>query len=176
MSTESCCSTNTLALVYGALLLRLWLAVRAIQTGIEKYAGTKAVRPDRQRRRRAQRIRPHRRRLGQAIRPRELPRRARGAMKKFEAEPLMMKFAPAALRQDPRPRAADPRPHHPARHRQPHLALPARPALHQPHLGPDSDQTGRRCVMARRPHDPHRHGAHARRPQPLRHPQEMVIP
>ncbi len=37
-SAHSCC--DKLALVYGALLLRLWLAVRAIQTGIEKYAGT----------------------------------------------------------------------------------------------------------------------------------------
>jgi len=31
---------RNLGLTYGALLLRLWLAVRAIQTGIEKYAGT----------------------------------------------------------------------------------------------------------------------------------------
>jgi thiosulfate dehydrogenase (quinone) large subunit len=30
--------TNKLALIYGALLLRLWLAVRAIQTGIEKFS------------------------------------------------------------------------------------------------------------------------------------------
>jgi thiosulfate dehydrogenase (quinone) large subunit len=44
-STESCCSTssNTLALVYGSLLARLWLGVRAIQTGVEKYAGTQTV-------------------------------------------------------------------------------------------------------------------------------------
>lgn len=44
MSTESkdskCCKSN-LALIYGSLLARLWLAVRAIQSGIEKYAGTK---------------------------------------------------------------------------------------------------------------------------------------
>jgi len=55
MSTEeTCCSHEKsahpcgenhscgekIALVYGALLLRLWLAVRAIQTGIEKYSGT----------------------------------------------------------------------------------------------------------------------------------------
>ncbi|MEM1083959.1 MAG: hypothetical protein AAGI48_07525 [Verrucomicrobiota bacterium] len=33
---------DTLALVFGALLARLWLAVRAIQTGIEKYGGSKA--------------------------------------------------------------------------------------------------------------------------------------
>lgn len=41
MSTESTpANTNKLALVYGALLLRVWLAVRAIQTGLEKYAGS----------------------------------------------------------------------------------------------------------------------------------------
>jgi len=34
--------TDPLALTYGAWLLRLWLAVRALQTGIEKYAGTTA--------------------------------------------------------------------------------------------------------------------------------------
>ncbi len=39
---ESCCSKNPLALAYGSLLLRLWLAVRAIQTGVEKFAGSKA--------------------------------------------------------------------------------------------------------------------------------------
>lgn len=39
-ATEPCCATTNLGLTYGALLLRLWLAVRAIQTGIEKYAGT----------------------------------------------------------------------------------------------------------------------------------------
>ena len=41
----SCCSktcSNTLALTYGSLLLRLWLAVRAIQTGVEKFAGSRA--------------------------------------------------------------------------------------------------------------------------------------
>jgi thiosulfate dehydrogenase [quinone] large subunit len=46
MSTEEpCCpaDTNKLALTYGSLLLRLWLAVRAIQTGIEKYATTKQL-------------------------------------------------------------------------------------------------------------------------------------
>ena len=49
MSTETeascappCGAINSLALTYGALLLRLWLAVRAIQTGIEKFAGTTA--------------------------------------------------------------------------------------------------------------------------------------
>lgn len=30
---------NRLAYMYGALLLRLWLAVRCLQTGIEKFAG-----------------------------------------------------------------------------------------------------------------------------------------
>ncbi len=44
MSTETkCCPTNNLALIYAALLLRLWLAVRALQTGIEKFAGSTAV-------------------------------------------------------------------------------------------------------------------------------------
>jgi len=49
-STECCKSTESkecckscppcdLGLCYGALLLRVWLAVRAIQTGVEKYAG-----------------------------------------------------------------------------------------------------------------------------------------
>ncbi|GAA5481189.1 hypothetical protein [Haloferula sargassicola] len=33
--------SDTLALALGAILARLWLAVRAIQTGLEKYAGTK---------------------------------------------------------------------------------------------------------------------------------------
>jgi len=36
----SCCQQPKLALTYGSLLLRLWLAMRAIQTGLEKYAGT----------------------------------------------------------------------------------------------------------------------------------------
>jgi thiosulfate dehydrogenase (quinone) large subunit len=36
---KSCCTTNTLALVYGSLLLRVWLGVRALQTGIEKFSG-----------------------------------------------------------------------------------------------------------------------------------------
>ena len=39
MSTSE--KTDTLALTYGALLARLWLAVRALQTGVEKYAGAK---------------------------------------------------------------------------------------------------------------------------------------
>jgi len=38
---KSCCAANTLALVYGSLLLRVWLGVRAVQTGIEKYSGIK---------------------------------------------------------------------------------------------------------------------------------------
>lgn len=41
MTTETG-STNKLALIYGALLARVWLAVRAIQTGVEKFAGTKS--------------------------------------------------------------------------------------------------------------------------------------
>jgi len=43
MSTEETTSNgNTLALVYGSLLLRLWLGVRALQTGVEKFAGTRS--------------------------------------------------------------------------------------------------------------------------------------
>ena len=42
-SQDSCCSQkpccNNLALVFASLLLRLWLAMRAIQTGVEKFAG-----------------------------------------------------------------------------------------------------------------------------------------
>jgi thiosulfate dehydrogenase [quinone] large subunit len=40
MTDESTCPQDKLALVFGALLARLWLAVRALQSGIEKYAGT----------------------------------------------------------------------------------------------------------------------------------------
>ncbi len=42
MTTESNPLENKLALTYGSLLLRLWLSVRAIQTGLEKFAGSKA--------------------------------------------------------------------------------------------------------------------------------------
>ena len=38
---ESCCGGAKLGHVYGSLILRGWLAVRAIQTGIEKYSGPK---------------------------------------------------------------------------------------------------------------------------------------
>jgi thiosulfate dehydrogenase [quinone] large subunit len=41
-SNETCCNNNNLALTFGALLLRLWLGVRALQTGIEKFSGTKS--------------------------------------------------------------------------------------------------------------------------------------
>ncbi|MBN8456369.1 MAG: hypothetical protein J0M04_00790 [Verrucomicrobia bacterium] len=40
--SKECCKTDccaALANIYGAGLLRIWLAVRAIQTGLEKYAG-----------------------------------------------------------------------------------------------------------------------------------------
>lgn len=40
MSETPVGNPSKLALIYGSLLLRLWLAVRAIQTGVEKYAGT----------------------------------------------------------------------------------------------------------------------------------------
>lgn len=35
----SCCGGSKLGHIYGSLILRGWLAVRAIQTGIEKYSG-----------------------------------------------------------------------------------------------------------------------------------------
>ncbi len=39
---KPCCDPNSLALVYASLLARLWLGVRAIQTGVEKFAGTRS--------------------------------------------------------------------------------------------------------------------------------------
>jgi thiosulfate dehydrogenase [quinone] large subunit len=91
---KSCCGANTLALVYGSLLARLWLAVRAIQTGVEKYAKTLQV-------------------GGQAVKVDGVPNEEgltavasskayaldayhgvpEALMKKFQAEPLMLKFA-----------------------------------------------------------------------------------
>jgi thiosulfate dehydrogenase (quinone) large subunit len=41
MSTSD--KTDTLALTYGALLARLWLAARAVQTGVEKFATTAEI-------------------------------------------------------------------------------------------------------------------------------------
>lgn len=43
MSETPTGTPSPLALVYGSLLLRLWLAVRAIQSGVEKFAGTAKV-------------------------------------------------------------------------------------------------------------------------------------
>ena len=42
-SAECCksCPQTNLGLIYGAWLLRAWLAVRAIQTGVEKFSGMK---------------------------------------------------------------------------------------------------------------------------------------
>ena len=40
MNTETESKPDTLALTFAAWLTRLWLAVRALQTGIEKFAGT----------------------------------------------------------------------------------------------------------------------------------------
>ena len=40
MSKESCDPQQKLALMFAALLCRIWLAVRALQTGFEKFAGT----------------------------------------------------------------------------------------------------------------------------------------
>lgn len=35
---KKCCSTFNLEMNFGSLLLRLWLGVRAVQTGLEKYS------------------------------------------------------------------------------------------------------------------------------------------
>ena len=90
---QSCCGNN-LALIYGSLLARLWLGVRAVQTGVEKYA--KAIQVD-----------------GQAVKV-DGAANSEGLttvasskayaldayhgvpealMTKFQAEPLMLKFA-----------------------------------------------------------------------------------
>jgi thiosulfate dehydrogenase (quinone) large subunit len=93
-AASSCCGGNNLALIYGSLLARVWLGVRAIQTGVEKFAKTVQVE-------------------GQAAKVDGVAN-AEGLtnvtsskvyaldayhgvpaalMKKFEAEPLMLKFA-----------------------------------------------------------------------------------
>jgi thiosulfate dehydrogenase [quinone] large subunit len=91
---HSCCDSNTLGLVYASLLARLWLGVRAVQTGVEKYAKTLQV-------------------DGQAVKVDGAPNSEglttvasskayaldayhgvpEALMKKFQAEPLMLKFA-----------------------------------------------------------------------------------
>ncbi len=92
MSAETCCN-NKLALTYGALLLRVWLAVRAIQAGIEKFAGTKTsdqiVNVDGA---------PNEYGLTDAGSVKEYALShyhgvPEALMKKFQAEPLMLKFA-----------------------------------------------------------------------------------
>jgi thiosulfate dehydrogenase [quinone] large subunit len=89
-SAHSCC--DKLALIYGALLLRLWLAVRAIQTGVEKFAGTnltdQAVNVDGV---------PNAQGLtaSEAVKEYALSHYhgvPAALMKKFEAEPIMMKM------------------------------------------------------------------------------------
>lgn len=40
MATEDTSSKGSLGHIFATLLLRLWLGVRAVQTGIEKYAGS----------------------------------------------------------------------------------------------------------------------------------------
>ena len=93
MTTEPHSTGNKLALTYGALLLRLWLAVRAIQTGLEKFAGAKAS--------------DEAVKIDGAVNEYGLTASAsvkhyamvnyhgvpEGLMKKFHDEPLMMKFA-----------------------------------------------------------------------------------
>ncbi len=94
MSPESICpSSNKLAFTFASLVVRLWLGMRALQTGIEKYAGSKTAEA--------------------AIKvdgvPNEYGLTAAGATKqyglefyhgvpqalmgKFQTEPLMLKFA-----------------------------------------------------------------------------------
>ncbi|MCH7227527.1 hypothetical protein [Haloferula sp. A504] len=46
MNTETESKPDTLALTFAAWLCRLWLAVRALQTGIEKFAGTEKASAD----------------------------------------------------------------------------------------------------------------------------------
>jgi thiosulfate dehydrogenase [quinone] large subunit len=93
MSTESNCTGNKLALTYGALLLRLWLAVRAIQTGVEKFSGSissnEAVKIDgvaNEYGLTADEVTKHYSLENYHGVPEAL-------MKKFQGEPLMMKFA-----------------------------------------------------------------------------------
>jgi thiosulfate dehydrogenase [quinone] large subunit len=43
MSTETNDPQSKLALIFASILLRLWLGVRALQTGIEKYSGLEPV-------------------------------------------------------------------------------------------------------------------------------------
>jgi thiosulfate dehydrogenase [quinone] large subunit len=94
MTTETTSTTNTLALTYGALLLRIWLAVRAIQTGLEKFAAVVQI-------------------PGKAVEVGGVANEEglsavgsakvyllknyhgvpEGLMKKFEAEPMMLKWA-----------------------------------------------------------------------------------
>lgn len=92
MTPEISTTANKLALTYGALLLRIWLAVRAIQTGIEKYAGTTAsdtaVTIDGA-------VNSYGLTAGAAVKNYSLASYhgvPAALMKKFEAEPMMLKF------------------------------------------------------------------------------------
>jgi thiosulfate dehydrogenase (quinone) large subunit len=91
---KSCCNANTLALVYGSLLLRVWLGVRAVQTGIEKYSKTIQIE--------GQTAEvdgvANAEGLGTVISKKVYALDAyhgvpEALMKKFEGEPLMLKFA-----------------------------------------------------------------------------------
>jgi thiosulfate dehydrogenase [quinone] large subunit len=92
-SQKSCCLGNGLAFVYGAWLLRLWLAVRAIQTGLEKFAGSKAsdqiVKVDGA-------LNEYGLTAAGSVKHYAMVNYhgvPEALMKKFQAEPLMMKFA-----------------------------------------------------------------------------------
>ncbi|MDX1681072.1 MAG: hypothetical protein R3242_10115 [Akkermansiaceae bacterium] len=41
--TDSSCCSEKMALLFASILCRLWLGVRAVQSGIEKFSGSKAV-------------------------------------------------------------------------------------------------------------------------------------
>jgi len=93
MSNESCCETNHLAFTYGALLLRIWLGVRSIQTGLEKFAGSaasnQAVKIDGA-------VNSYGLTSGGSVKHYALANYhgvPEALMSKFTAEPLMLKFA-----------------------------------------------------------------------------------
>jgi thiosulfate dehydrogenase [quinone] large subunit len=90
---ENSCPSSNLALIYGSLLLRLWLGVRALQTGIEKFAGTRSgdelVKVDGV-------ANEEGLVAGASAKFYALENYSgvpAGLMKKFETEPLMLKFA-----------------------------------------------------------------------------------
>lgn len=92
-SKSSCCGEN-LGLVYASWLARIWLGVRAVQTGIEKYATTKiataAVKVDGVANTEGLQAPTETGKIYALYGYHGVPA---GLMKKFEAEPLMLKWA-----------------------------------------------------------------------------------